>query len=146
MFKASLVVGGMDRSRFGEALSDQTFGILLGSLVALNESLLRSFACHGLRLPHPYETSLRYEREPPPQEEWLDIIELYERGVGDCEDLAAALAAWLRVYEGKDAHAAFARRTVHMPEVGPVWLFHCFVVVDGRILDPSKRLGMSSLA
>lgn len=145
-FSAKFVVGGIDRARFGEAHCDQTFGLLLGALCAANEILLRSLLEVGLRLPHLYESHVRYEREPAPQEEWLDIIELYERGIGDCEDLAAAMAAWLRVYRGVDARPAFARRMVDYPGMGPTWLFHCFVrLPDGRLLDPSKRLGMTSL-
>lgn len=145
-FRAEQIWGGMDRQRYGAALTDQAFAILLGSLTAWNEAFLRHARALGISIPHPYDAGLRYEKEPPPQEEWLDVVELYERRVGDCEDLAAALAAWLRVYEGIDARAGFARRVVEMPQIGSVWLFHCFVVLpDGRILDPSKRLGMTSI-
>lgn len=147
-FRCEFVLGGMDAARFGEALSDQAFSLLLGLLTAWNETLLRALADHGLRLPHPYQAGLRYEAEPPPQEEWLDVLELYERRVGDCEDLAAALAAWLRVFAGVDARCGFARRRVWREDMGAwVRLFHCFVILpDGTILDPSRKLGMPSAA
>lgn len=136
----------MDRQRFGEALTDGGFELLLGTLCRWNEQVLRTLLMRNERLPWIDDLGVRYEREPPPQEEWLDVLEMRRRGAGDCEDLACAEAAMWRVYRGIKAVPAFTRRRVDYPDFGPVTLFHCFVrLPDGTLSDPSRRLGMTSL-
>ena len=71
--------------------------------------------------------------ERPGREQWLTIPQLYKKGVGDCEDLGAALAAEYRV-AGVYA-VAFAKRTGKKK-------FHTLVDVAGVIEDPSRVLGM----
>jgi hypothetical protein len=78
----------------------------------------------------------RYERERPGRPEiWQSADQLRRSRIGDCEDLAAYHAAWLRV-TGRDANAkiGLARSSVG---------FHVIVVRgDGSIEDPSAALGM----
>lgn len=143
MWRAQFSLGGMGQ-RLGEATTDAGFSLLLGFLTAWNEELLRGLRASGVHLPSLDEAGIRYVAEPPPAEDWLDVVSLYRAGEGDCEDLACAEAAWWRVYRGVDARAGFARRQVDMVGFdGPVRLFHCFVLLPGsQISDPSRRLGM----
>lgn len=68
-------------------------------------------------------------------EEWQNVAELYGAGKGDCEDLAGARAAELRVRRGEPARAIAYRS-------GPR-KFHAVVRrADGTIEDPSRILGM----
>ena len=81
---------------------------------------------------------VRYQREPIPAEIWKTIPYCIEDGHGDCEDLACWLAAQRNVREGLDARPVFRWR-----KVGRLSIYHIFVrYPDGRIEDPSKRLGM----
>ncbi|MGP1665004.1 MAG: hypothetical protein ACTS5I_03625 [Rhodanobacter sp.] len=81
-----------------------------------------------------YESGVRYVREGPGHEKWQPITQLYARKMGDCEDLAAARCAELRL-KGEDA-------TIHVALIRP-GLIHIRVRRgDGSIEDPSKRLGM----
>ena len=88
------------------------------------------------------ESHVRYKREPrnpdgtPRVERWLTIQELYLEGTGDCEDLAAALAA----------QSTVAGR-VAVPRIDAVreGLYHITVHYgDGTRTDPSALLGMGS--
>lgn len=86
-------------------------------------------------LPQLYRSGIRYEREQPGRERWLNADELLAKCVGDCEDLAAYRAAELRVYHGVPAIACVLRS-------GPK-KFHAVVgFPDGTIEDPSRMLGM----
>lgn len=100
----------------------------------------------GIKSPYLYQSGVRYQREDRceearegescSEERFVTIPELYRLGVGDCDDLAAARAAELRVLE-KDRGAR-----VLVLEIRPG---HYHVVVrrgDGTIEDPSARLGM----
>ena len=143
MFRAQFILGGMDRREWGDGLTDSGFSLLLGALCAWNERALRALQARGVTLPWIDDLGVRYVAEEPPREEWLDILELAGRGEGDCEDLACAEAAMWRVYRQVPAVPCFAHRPVDMPDVGRVELFHCFVrLPDGRLSDPSARLGM----
>lgn len=109
-----------------------SLGAALAALQTLNELWLR-----GRRRPVPslYESGVYYDPEQG-TEDWLTIPDLYAAGVGDCEDLAAARAAELRV-SGEDPGArAVAYRS------GPtVW--HAVVLRGtGEVEDPSLVLGM----
>lgn len=115
----------------GDALLDA-----LGVLQSLNELWLRQNA-DPATVTGLYESGVRYSPDDA-TEEWLPIPILYQRRVGDCEDLAAARAALLR-FTGEDPEArAFAYRS--RPNT-----WHAVVMRgDGTIEDPSARLGMFS--
>lgn len=82
----------------------------------------------------PGERRLRYIRRDP-GERWQMINGLWSRGGGDCEDLAAAVAAQLTL-AGMPARPVVYR-------VNPT-LSHVVVqrLQDGALLDPSKIGGM----
>lgn len=93
----------------------------------------------GYRLPPLYTSGVRYEREPRGQERWLSAPWIYELGAGDCEDLACARAAELRLA----GLPAFAIPKAPTARVGGGKLYH--IIVDrtgGELEDPSRRLGM----
>ena len=104
----------------------------LAGLVHRNVAILRD-ANDAVPL---YESGVVYQREPRGSENWLTIPELMVAGWGDCEDLAAARAAELRV-SGEDPHA---RGDVY---ASAPQTFHAVVRRgDGSIEDPSLLLGM----
>ena len=109
--------------------SKEALDILLEGLVELNVAFLQ----RNPRTPLLYDAGVRYKKERPGRERWLRIPQLYKKGVGDCEDLGAALAGEYR-FAGADA-VAFSKRTGEKT-------FHTLVAVDGRIEDPSRVLGM----
>ena len=90
-------------------------------------------------VPGIYESGVRYEEEPPGQEDWQDIPTCLRMRVGDCEDLACWRAAEYRVRHGIMAVPVFTCK--RKPNGG--YLYHITVrLPDGRIEDPSRRLGM----
>jgi hypothetical protein len=101
----------------------------LEGLVRLDLSQLK----RGL-VPPLYSSRVRYKREERGREDWQSARRCVQRGVADCEDLAAYLAATYRL-AGVDARAI-------VKQVRP-GLKHCLTLLpDGTIEDPSKRLGM----
>jgi len=105
-------------------------------LVRLNEWYLEHAAERGIELPPLYESGIHYRREPKGREWWESAADLHgiitERS-GDCEDLAAARVAELRVYEGIDAIVRVVRTRRGN--------FHAIVErADGVIEDPSRIL------
>lgn len=99
-------------------------------LTSLDEQILRVEP----RLPSVYDAGLRYQKEP--SDVWRHTADLMARGNGDCEDLAAARAAELRV-SGVDPGAF-----VHVYQSGPQ-RYHAVVGrSDGSVEDPSWILGM----
>ncbi len=78
---------------------------------------------------------LRYIRSDP-DEHWLNIREIWEKGGGDCEDLAAAIAAELIAVFGRRARVVLKR-------MGP-GLVHALTedMQSGQLLDPSITGGM----
>ena len=81
---------------------------------------------------------VRYAQEPYDQEIWQTRPVLDTRGLGDCEDLAAAYAAEL-------IRAGTTARAVVVPEgMGPHGgrLFHVVTATKAGLFDPSKELGM----
>jgi len=129
--------------------------IALEALTQINEWHLREALSRGTPLPRLYDSGVRYEEEPPGQEDWLDIPTLYRLRKGDCEDLGCALAAERRVYDGIPASpyikskfipskqlllAGYPRRD--LPKEG-IHLVHVMTILpDGTVEDPSKVLGM----
>lgn len=105
--------------------------ILLDALVRLNLLKMQSN-----RLPSLYKSGVRYKREPKSInrfEQWKTITDILQTGFGDCEDLASARVAELR--------RLGIRAIPWLRRKGNIW----HVVVrypNGRIEDPSRRLGM----
>lgn len=86
-------------------------------------------------LPALYASGVRYARESG-REQWQTAEETYQLKRGDCEDLAAWRAAELRIMGEMRARAV-----CYAPRPG---LIHCVVRrADGRIEDPSAKLGMN---
>lgn len=117
----------------------RVFGIFsVGELQALLAGLaLANFAQMraGDRFPSIYRSGIRYRREPAGQERWQTARALLQSGFGDCEDLAAYHVAWLWSRGERKA-----RPIVRKIRPG---LEHALVRrADGRIEDPSARLGM----
>lgn len=83
-------------------------------------------------IPPLYSSGVRYRREKP--DLWLTPSEVLRQGHGDCEDLAAWLAAQIRrTGGGASCHAYRSGRR----------MWHVIVrLADGGIEDPSKLLGM----
>jgi hypothetical protein len=102
----------------------------LEEFVGHNSEFLRK----NPRLPDIYKAGIRYESEPPGQENWLTYPILLEDGVGDCEDLACARVAKLRQ---KGEHGA----KPFLYHKNKLW--HVMVQREnGKIEDPSAVLGM----
>jgi hypothetical protein len=87
-------------------------------------------------LPPVYSGAARYAREAPGTESWDTWDRVVARGYGDCEDLAAARVAELR-YKKIDPRAR-----VELLRTGARMLHAVVRRGDGKIEDPSKRLGM----
>lgn len=102
--------------------------IALEWMTRLNEVYLLGHP-HTKRL---YNAGVRYEYEPPGEENWLTIPVLYRYGYGDCEDLACALAAERR-RAGIPCDPFVSRQ-------GRVWHIRC--KCGTAIEDPSLVLGM----
>jgi transglutaminase-like putative cysteine protease len=86
------------------------------------------------RLPRLYSAGVRYAREPVGKERWQSAAELLRARRGDCEDLSGYLAAEIRVYDGLPARVAIVPNTMGG--------YHAVVSINGRIEDPSRKLGM----
>ena len=84
----------------------------------------------------------KYEREDLTKgfEDFLTIDNLLETKVGDCEDLAAAYAAWLTVVAKRVARPTIAEYQLPSGTIN----LHCFTrdVASGKEYDPSLALGM----
>lgn len=107
---------------------------LLAALVIANQEYLKLHP----EAPLLYRSGIRYQAEPPGQEEWQDYPTLLQTGRGDCEDLASARVAELRVRFGIRAKPYVTHR-----QAGGILRYHIQVrLPDGRIEDPSARLGM----
>lgn len=111
----------------------ETLQAALDALTALNRTIRARAARAGRPLPTLYEAGVGYLREAPrvggAAEDWQTVDRLYQRGKGDCEDLACALAAEI----------PGARAVPRRSSVG----WHIVVrLPDGTIDDPSRRLGM----
>lgn len=115
---------------FNIPASRATLAAALEGLTGTNFVLLS----RAKRVPGIYMSGVRYQREPRGREVWQTFDQIIRAGVGDCEDLAAWRAAELRM-AGIPARAVAVR-------TGPK-MFHAVVrYPDGRIEDPSAKLGM----
>ena len=136
MFEPVFQLRGFGRSR---VLNEEILCALLRALTSINVSIMR----RQPGIPHPYKAGIRYQREPICRycEEWRDVLEVLHQGGGDCEDLAAYLAAWWRV-RGVDA-VPFVKDPRLTKE--RVLLYHIQVrMPDGRIVDP--RLAQQAIS
>ena len=104
---------------------------ILGALAAHVEACRRDLRAHPA--PPLYASGVRYRRSDP-QERWQLPSEVRAAGGADCEDLASWRAAELR--ENGE------RATVTIKRTSPQVLHAVVVRADGRIEDPSRRLGM----
>ena len=107
--------------------------ILLNALVKLDAAYLRFHP----DAPKIYESGVRYHREPPGYEQWLQIPCILQQRWGDCEELAAWRVAEL-LREGEYAWPCFRWRRSKK-----VLTYHIVVCrQDGAIEDPSRIMGM----
>jgi hypothetical protein len=105
------------------------------------------------RYPSVYVAGIRYRPEPVfrllgpsgrtlPVDEFADVETLFARGVGDCDDIAAALIAELRS-QGIMATPRITWRTRKNAKGDTLKVFHVLVrMPDGQTIDPSRDLGM----
>lgn len=115
-------------------IDEGNLAILLNALFNINRLWLRTHP----EAPRLYQAGVRYRAEPLGRENWRDVSAVLEAGIGDCEDLASWRAAELRERDGVRARPAFRWR-----QVGDTRIYHIVVKLpDGRIEDPSRKLGM----
>lgn len=77
---------------------------------------------------------IRYDRSLP-MSWWRSIREVWELGAGTCADLAAGVAAELRVF-----HGVAATPVIYHSRPG---MWHAVVrLPDGTVIDPSRTGGM----
>jgi len=118
-----------------QALSHAALKVLLRSLFDIDRLELRA----DKSIPPLYKSGVRYEEEPPGQEDWQDVRTCLKMGIGDCEDLACWRAAELVERHNVEARPCF----VWKKQPGGGMLYHIQVRwPDGRIEDPSRVLGM----
>jgi hypothetical protein len=118
-----------------QELSHNALLLLLDTLTQININFLKAHP----ETPNLYDAGVRYQEEPPGREDWQDIPSTLALKNGDCEDLSCWRAAELRVRHGIAAKPTFIWKM--RPSGG--YLYHIQVEYpDGRIEDPSRRLGM----
>jgi hypothetical protein len=127
-----LDVFGREKDR---PVAHQSVAEMLRALTCIDCAYLRQ----NPGVPLLYQSGVRYEEEPPGQDDWQDIPTTLRMGAGDCEDLACWRAAELQVRSGLPAWPTFYYRN----RAGGGLLYHIQVrYPDGRVEDPSRRLGM----
>lgn len=155
----------MFRDERDQARSQYVLLWLMEALCRVNQSLIRSAekdakAGKGEKIPLLYRAGVHYEREPPGQEHWPDMVTLlslfdgpgqYPGPWGDCEDLACWRVAELREAEshkdetGKRVGGGVKARPFAKWRRGSEGQFNYHALVlrpDGKIEDPSLTLGM----
>lgn len=135
-FKGTTRIGNDRQAAMkAQALSNRTLQVLLNALMIIDIDFLRA----NPHTPRLYDLGIRYELEPPGQEEWQDIPTSIRRKTADCEDLASHRAAELNVFDGIKAFPTFNWRL----RPSGAYLYHIQTgYPDGRIEDPSRALGM----
>lgn len=120
-------------------LSFQMLRELLHGLARSNLHYLNAFP----NTPSLYQSGVRYVPENR-SENWLMIPYLLKTKAGDCEDLAAwRTAEYWR--QGIRAVPDIRARNIGTKQ-RPIWRAHAFVrLPDGRLDDPSLRLGMKGI-
>lgn len=130
IFDAQLFQNEKDRRR-----SEIVLKTLLNALVDSNVEYLVKYPT---TLPL-YKARVRYKREDG-TEVWKSIPAIIKDGHGDCEDLASWRVAELRV-KGIAADTGILHQ-----RKGNFSLYHIIVVYpDGKVEDPSKKLGMGRI-
>jgi hypothetical protein len=151
-YRVTFVLGSFDGERHDEVrktLRHQSLYECLAALTRINLHTILAYKKSGKPIPKLYETGIRYRMEPVGQEDWLDILSCLTahdvelkggpKATIDCEDLCCWRAAELQA-EGVAAHPVFVWRK--LPDGSH--LYHIVVrYPDGRIEDPSRRLGMT---
>lgn len=112
----------------------ELLGHLHGHMLASIANLARKKA-NGTALPLLYQAGVRYKREPPGSEVWQLPHETVALGHGDCEDLATWFVAERHLLGDHDWQ-------VHVKFINPVLRHILAMHKDGRIEDPSAKLGM----
>lgn len=113
--------------------SKQALMILLETLTRINQAYLANHP----DTPPLYQSGLVYQPEFG-TEEWQDIPTTFERGYGDCEDLAAHISAEFR-NSGIDSKP-YLRMQMH----NNAFRIHALAQLpNGDIEDPSLKLGMT---
>jgi hypothetical protein len=134
MYRITFVIN-LFKGEHDRPLSHDTLRTLLFALMHVDELYLRAHP----ETPPLYQTGVRYQEEPPGQEDWQDIPTTIALKIGDCEDLACWRAAELRVKYGIQAVPTF----VWKKRANGGYLYHILVRhPDGRVEDPSRALGM----
>lgn len=116
----------------GDAETLRAVGALLDALTTIDLDQVS-------RLPPVMESGVRYHFRPGKDacgislDHWRDARTTFAQREGDCEDLASWLAASL-IVAGQPARA--------VPFAATPTLIHVVVWSGGRILDPSRALGM----
>lgn len=121
--------------RIPHVRSNRELEALLVGLLQLNVDQMRDgVAGAGERIPPLYGGTIRYAREPGGQEDWKTARDVAAHGYGDCEDLATYRAAeyWVRGIKAMPHVLTITPRLRHVVVRLP----------DGKIEDPSKKLGM----
>lgn len=111
--------------------------LALSGLVAVNLEQLAGGQPGIIRALRPDargRRQVRYIRSDP-QEQWLTLRDIWRRGGGDCEDLAAAAAAELI------AKGIPARVIINQVRPG-LWHAQVERLDTGQVLDPSITGGM----
>jgi hypothetical protein len=130
--------GHLFTSETSRPQSETILRFLLEGLTRANELYLSEHP----NTPPLYASGVRYQPEPYGEEDWDTIPVVYERGWGDCEDLACIRCAELR-RAGLQCHPDF-----YISKREPLQLTYHIVVriiaPNGRhiIEDPSAKLGM----
>ena len=145
----------MPALNFNIQLPEEPGGWRFAPLLIALESLTRINQWHFRRgaVPPLFSSGVIYKEEPPGREDWDDAPTVAGRGWGDCEDLAAYLAAELRELHDVPAECVIKFRYFTPQEVkasgyprrpkNGIYLIHVMVrLPNGAIVDPSKMLGM----
>ena len=121
-----------------DTINDRAKGVVL---IHLLEGLIAADVAYLLDTPAApwlYESGVVYEEEPSGRDNWQDIPTTIELRVGDCEDLGCWRIAELRVRSREHA-----RPVIRSSIIGKQTVYHVAVQrSDGRLEDPSRRLGM----
>jgi hypothetical protein len=121
-------------ARFNIPSDKSSIDAALEGLTQLNMTIMRAAAAAGQPFPSVYKAGVYWKRDVGETWDTVDVVQ--RRGFGDCEDLAAWLAASYRV-KGIGARAVV--RASNTP--GVAW--HAVTQLpSGGVEDPSVRLGM----
>jgi hypothetical protein len=143
---------------FSPAYHFSPIALLLDQLVEINRDIIRkshrrAALGQGAPIPPLALSGIRYNEDPPGEENWGDIYYCLTGGTCDCNNLVLWRAAelleagyWCRpIIKWQHLPYEIATRLYPARMLGPdgLWLVHCLVQFsDGSIEDISKILGM----